>query len=55
LKEREGETLSQYKYGLYVKDIAKIKKEIMGGATDKEVVEKWKLSSGQLGFIHEVL
>ncbi len=47
--------MSNYKYGMYVKTIAKIKKDIIRGMIDEEIKKKWNISEGQLGFIHDVL
>lgn len=47
--------MSQYKYGMYVKTIAKIKQDIINGMEDESVKDKWSISDGQLGFIHDVL
>ena len=45
-----------YKYGMYVKDIAKIKREIVVlKKSDSDIKAKWGLTDGQLGFIHDVL
>ena len=45
-----------YKYGMYVKDIAKIKREIVvNKKSDELIMKKWGISKGQLGFIHDVL
>ena len=55
-KAKTGGTMSQYKYGMYVKDIAKIKREIVVlKKSDEDVMKKWGISKGQLGFIHDVL
>lgn len=55
-KDKIGETMSQYKYGMYVRDIAKIKREIVVlKKSDEDVMKKWGISKGQLGFIHDVL
>jgi len=40
---------------MYVKDIAKIKKQIISGRKDKDIQEEWNISDGQIGFIHDVL
>lgn len=46
----------QYKYGMYVKDIAKIKREIVvKKRSDNSIMTKWGITKGQLGFIHDVL
>ena len=47
--------MSQYKYGMYVKTIAKIKQSIIGGMSDSDVQSKYNINEGQLGFIHDVL
>ncbi len=41
---------------MYVKTIAKIKQDIMSGKlTDSRIREKYDISKGQLGFIHDTL
>ena len=41
---------------MYVKDIAKIKREIVVlKKSDSDIKAKWCLTDGQLGFIHDVL
>ncbi len=47
--------MSQYKYGMYIKTIAKIKKDIQSGMSDEEVMSKYEIKDGQIGFIHDVL
>lgn len=55
-KAKTGGTMGQYKYGMYVKDIAKIKRDIVVlKKSDDEVMKKWGINNGQLGFIHDVL
>ena len=44
-----------YKYGMYVKTIARIKKDIVNGMVDEDVQSKYSLTDGQLGFIHDTL
>ena len=47
--------MGHYKYGMYVKTIAKIKKDIQSGLSDEEVKKKYEINDGQLGFIHDKL
>ncbi len=47
--------MSNYKYGMYTKTIAKIKLSIKNGMLDDEVKEKYSINDGQLGFIHDKL
>ena len=48
--------MGMYKYGMYVKTIAKIKTDIISRKlTDSKIQEKYGISVGQIGFIHDKL